>query len=386
MNTKDNIFLPNWLTKYKKLIYSIIAGIIFIILVLQLTREATPVIYPERKEIIEAVYASGKIVPENEYKLSALSNGTIVQKLIVDGDTVTKGQVLYIVSNEAASEKFEAALKNYEMIQLNLSDQSPLLSDLSLSLQNAVVKFRNDSATYQRWKNLWDKQIGTKSNLENTYSNYQVSLNHKNSAEQKYYSAVNDLQVSLSNARSQVTAAKKELNEYYIRSDRKGMVYQTFKEVGEVVHNSEVVALIGEYQKRVIRLAVDQADIDKIRIGQQVLLQADVTGTKIYEATVSCIFPVMNEIDQTFRVDAHFNELPGQTFIYSSIEANIIVQRKKNALVVPRVALTANDSVWIQHKGKEKKIGVRTGILTLDFVEILSGIDENTAVLLTQNN
>lgn len=360
----------------------IAASLISIPSLCALSCDKARVIYPERKEIIETVYASGRILPENEYKLSTLCNGTILQKLTSDGDTVVKGQVLYIVSNEAARQKFDAALKTYEMGRLNLSGQSPLLSDLRLSLQNAEIKYRNDSSTYQRWKNLWDKEIGTKSNLDNAYSNYLVSFNQKNSAEQKYYSAINELQVSLGNAQSQLTAARKELNDYYIRSDRDGIVYQTFKEAGEAVHSNEVVALIGEHRERVIRLAVDQADIDKIRIGQQVLLQADVTGVKIYEATVSVIFPVMNEIDQTFRVDARFIQQPDQPFIHSSTEANIIVQKKKNALVLPRDAMTANDSVWIQYEGKEKKIGLRTGISTLDYVEILSGIDEKTAVLI----
>ena len=70
-----------------------------------------PVVYPLRKEIIETVYASGKIMPENEYRLSALSTGTILQKLAKDGDTIKKGQVIYIVSNDAAKERYDAALK-----------------------------------------------------------------------------------------------------------------------------------------------------------------------------------------------------------------------------------------------------------------------------------
>lgn len=342
----------------------------------------SPVIYPERKEIIEAVYASGKVVPENEYKLSAQSNGTIVKKLVRDGDSVRRGELIYLISNNAARERFTAALKTYNIARSNLADHSPLLNDLKLSLENAALKFRNDSINYLRWKNLWDQKIGTKSNLDNAWSNYQVSYNQKKMAALKYHAALNDITISHSNALSQLAAARNDLKDYYIRSDRDGVVYQTFKEAGESVYNNEVVALLGEPGQRNIRLAVDQQDINKIRLGQPVLLQSDVTGAKIYEATVTYIFPVMNEIDQTFRVDAQFSTLPEELFIHSSIEANIIVQKKSNALVIPRAAITGKDSVWVRLHGKQKKIGVRTGIATLDYVEILSGIDENTAILL----
>jgi len=57
------------------------------------------VIFPERKDIIETVYASGKIISENEYKLASLSNGTIIKKLVKDGDTVQKGQLLHVISS-----------------------------------------------------------------------------------------------------------------------------------------------------------------------------------------------------------------------------------------------------------------------------------------------
>ncbi|OQP63763.1 hypothetical protein A3860_22750 [Niastella vici] len=344
------------------------------------------VIFPERKDIIETVYASGKIISENEYKLASLSNGTIIKKLVKDGDTVQKGQLLYIVSNEAAQDRFDAALKNYHTVSKNLSGQSPLLNDLKLSLQNAAVKCTNDSLTYFRYKTLWAQQIGTQSNLDNVYANYQLSANQKMIAEQKYYAAINDLEVSHSNARSQLTAAGKDLQEYFIKSDRNGVVYQTYKEAGETVYTNEIVALVGAPGNQVIRLAVDQQDINKVKTGQQVLLQTDVTGNTTYEAVVSYIYPVMNEQDQTFRVDALFSKGGAPAFIHSSVEANIIIQKKNKALVLPRNALAGNDSVWVQVKKGSKKTPIQTGITTLDHVEIVAGLDEKTPVLLTTQN
>ena len=344
----------------------------------------TPVIFAERKDIIETVYASGKIISENEFKLSSLSNGSITKKLVKDGDTVKKGQLLYIIRNEAAKERYNAAQKNFNTAITNLSSRSPLLNDLKLTLQNSQVKCDNDSLVYYRYKALWGQNIGTQNNLDNAYAGYQISLNQRTIAEQKYRAAVNDLEVSHSNARSQLTAANKDLQEYFIRSDRNGVVYQTYKEEGETVFNNEVVALLGGPGNQVIRLAVDQQDIGKIRTGQQVLVQTDATGNAMYEATISCIYPVMNEQDQTFRVEALFNKQNVPAFIHSSVEANIIVQKKNKALVLPRNALSGNDSVWVQQKGQKVRKHIQTGITTLDHVEITAGLDERTPVLLTE--
>src|SRR5207245_6005103 len=105
-------------------------AIVSIVLVCSLGCNKAPVTYPQRKDIIETVYASGKIVSGNEYKVSSLISGTIVKKLVKDGDTILKGQLLYIISHDAAKERFNAALKNYHVVSTNLSEQSPLLNDL----------------------------------------------------------------------------------------------------------------------------------------------------------------------------------------------------------------------------------------------------------------
>lgn len=93
----------------------------------------------------------------------------------------------------------------------------------------------------------------------------------------------------------------------------------------------------------------------------------------------------MNEVDQTFRVDAVFTDTTQQPFIHSSVEANIIIRKKNDALVIPRAAMIADDSVQVKQDGKIKIIAVQTGIRTLDETEIIKGLDESSQVLLPLN-
>jgi multidrug efflux pump subunit AcrA (membrane-fusion protein) len=199
---------------------------------------------------------------------------------------------------------------------------------------------------------------------------------------EKYTSSFHDMQVACSNTRSQLESARKELNDNFINADRDGVVYQTFKEAGEGVRTGETVALIGAYGRRIIRLSVDQEDIGRVRAGQRVVVKTDLTGNEIYEAKIMQIYPTMNESDQTFRVDAGFDRETLQPFIHGSVEANIIIQVKPGAKVLQRAAMADEDSVWTLADGKEKKVAVKTGISSPEYVEILGGLDENTPVLL----
>ena len=59
------------------------------------------------KAITEAVYASGYIVPKNEYKVYALSDGYIMAKYHQDGDSVKKGDPLFKVQNDVYAARIE---------------------------------------------------------------------------------------------------------------------------------------------------------------------------------------------------------------------------------------------------------------------------------------
>jgi HlyD family secretion protein len=339
-------------------------------------------IKPQRKNITEAVYASGKIISENEYNIFSLVNGTIKEKKIKEGDVVSKGQVLYVIGNEASAARLNAAQSAFENARANSSENSRVLNDLKSVLESAKVKLSNDSLNYFRLKRLVQQNATSQSSLDNAYAAYSVSVNQKKSAEEKYYAAKNDLNVALQNAKSQLAAAQSDLDNYFIRSEDNGMVYQAMKEKGEAVRAGEVVALLGETGSRIIKLAVDQQDINRIKIGQQILLKTDVTGNTIYKAEVSKLYPVMNELDQTFRVDAVFKDSTNQPFIHSSVEANIIIQQKQDALVIPGKSLIEGDSLRVKENGKIKTIPVKVGIRTLDEVEITNGVDESSEIIL----
>ncbi|MEP7234701.1 MAG: efflux RND transporter periplasmic adaptor subunit [Ignavibacteriota bacterium] len=338
-------------------------------------------IHPQRKDIIETVYASGSIIPANEYTVFSQTGGTVLRKLVSDGDTVAKGQTLYEIRNDAQSSRLVASEAAYQNAVLNGSDNSPVLRELKLAEQSADSKFKTDSVEYERYKKLHADGIITKSQIDAYSSAYTVSLNQKLSTMQRYISTLHELKVGTANAQSAVAAAKNDLENSYIKADAGGVVYQTMKEMGEAVRLSEPVALLGEHDRMTIKLAVDQQDIEKIGVGQQVLLRSDITGNTVFEARVVKIYPVMNIADQTFRVDAEFISAPPNTFIHGSVEANIVVSKKDHALLIPRSLLLSGDSVRIKLPDGEKNIHVRTGIITLDDAEILSGLDERSELV-----
>ena len=65
-----------------------------------------------------------------------------------------------------------------------------------------------------------------------------------------------------------------------------------------------------------------------------------------------------------------------------NLEANIVLAENKEVMVIPRAALQKGDSVWVKKDGEELKVPVKTGIADDQWVEIKSGLDKSSTIIL----
>ncbi len=90
----------------------------------------------------------------------------------------------------------------------------------------------------------------------------------------------------------------------------------------------------------------------------------------------------MNERTKTFMVEALFTKAPKILYPNLTVEANIVIQTKKNALTIPRNVLNNDNTVT---KSNGDKVQVKTGLKDYNKVEILSGISASDELIIPEN-
>jgi HlyD family secretion protein len=338
-------------------------------------------IYPEYKPLTEAVYASGTVVPEREYKVFALADGVITRRLLNEGDSVKAGQVILTIDNEEQAARDVAARNIFQTAQSNLSSDSPALQEAAARLQSAQVKLRVDSSNYARSKELFETRAATQAELDRATLALQTAQNDVSAAQKALARLRNQLFVEMQNAQSQYRVAAKQDANFTARSWIDGMVYEMYKQEGEAVRRNDPLALVGDARSVYLRLSVDELDIQKIRTGQEILVKIDLYGDRTFKATVAKIYPMLTKQDQSFRVDARFAEPLPARFAGVSVEANIIIARKDRALVIPKALLLTGDSVEVQSASGLQRIKIRKGAETFEYVEVLGGLDEKSELV-----
>lgn len=324
-----------------------------------------PVIAP----VSESVYASGIIKSKDQYEAFATVNGIIKEIFVREGDMVRKGQPLLTISNETQKLNKENAELAAQYSDFNQNRDK--LAEASQLIEQARSKMKNDSALYSRQKSLWQAQVGTKMELEQRELAYQNSRTALYSARVRYNDLKRQLNFLSEQSKNNLRISATQQNDFTVKSEIDGTVYNIFKLKGETVSLQTPLAVIGDNKQFILEMQIDEYDIFSIRNGQVVLVTLDSYKDSVFQAIVTKIYPIMNERTKTFKVEAEFVDPPETLYPNITFEANIVLRSKSKALLIPRNYLIDDSKVL---KSNGDTVLVKTGMKDYQQVEILSGI------------
>lgn len=326
-------------------------------------------IKPRVAPITESIYASGLVKSQNQYQAFATVNGIIQDILLNEGDTVKKGTPILTIVNDAQRLSKENAELAANFADLNVNQGK--LNDAQQNIELAQRKLKNDSSLLARQQVLWQQNIGSKIELEQRELAFQNSKSALYSARVKYEDLKRQLVLNAAQSQKNLQISSRLASDFTLRSDIDGIVYQLPKKKGELVTAQTPLAIIGDAEHFVLEMQVDEYDILKVEKGLKVLVTMDSYKGKVFDAVVTKIDPLMNERSKTFLVEATFSQAPERLYPNVSFEANIILQTKDKALLIPR-NYVINDSFVLKKNGD--KVAVKTGLKDYKMIEILAGI------------
>ncbi|MCI6217707.1 MAG: efflux RND transporter periplasmic adaptor subunit [Helicobacter sp.] len=376
-------------------------------------------ISPKRGEIKSSISASGSLSPTNEVEIGSVISGIVLEVLVEENDRVKKGQVL--------------ARINPESINQELARYNAQLNSAKAQLRASKQTLEDKKWNYERLKNLY-KKTGGKS----------PSILELQSAKTAYTSAYSDVDIkkaTIVEIETNIASSKINLKNSKIVSPIDGVVLSKSVEVGQSVAASfqaPVLFKVAEnLQEMILKAYVSEADIGKVKEGQEVSFSVDSYPDKIFYAQVNKVNFGSGDGSSTSSSSsagastivsyiAHI-EVDNQSLLLRpdmSATADITIAHANDALLVPSSALYfdlnkaiqradtklqqgsffssmfapprrpraqfntpqnklqgKNGLLWILKDGVPESVNVEIGISDGQYTQILSGIDEKTRVI-----
>lgn len=334
-----------------------------------------------RKDLVQAVYASGEVLPVNFYEVTSKIPGIVDSIYVSVGQRVNAGDVLLKIETEVNQLNLQTAKNLYELAKKNASEHSDRQAGLEQKVDAAFAAYQQDSSDYERYKRLNEQNIGTKQTLEQSRLRYQTSKSNYIIARNTLRETRDQLQVELQNARNNYLAQQSMLGDYMLVAAISGKVYDILPSAGEYVTSNHPVIDLGAADSFEVEMLVDETDIILISKGQPVVYELDALEDTAFQGTVKEIYPRINPVDKTAKVVATIDPVAYDLYPGMSLEANIIIQEKKGILVVPVEYVSMDGTVIVKKGSKKETVKVKTGIRDLKYAEIVSGLEENDHIL-----
>jgi len=322
-----------------------------------------------RGDIETTVTATGAVNTVTTVLVGTQVSGTIKNIYVDFNSPVKKGQRIAQIDPATFEAQVEQARANLLSARANLEKAEAILADAK--------------RTTERSRELFSKNLIARSDLDTAETNFETAKASVNVAKSQV---------------AQTAAALKfaETNFRYTRilSPVNGVVISRSVDVGQTVAASfqtpTLFTIAEDLSKMQIDTSVDEADIGKVKVGQDVGFTVDAYPDITFKGKVSQVrnapITVQNVVtyDVVIRVDNSELKLkPGMT-----ANVSIIISIKRDVLRVSNAVLRFRPDekrvptpekkgrgrgVWIIEKGKPKRIPVSTGISDGNFTELVLG-------------
>jgi HlyD family secretion protein len=219
-------------------------------------------------------------------------------------------------------------------LQARVDQAAASLSSAQAGLGEARATAKNAEADYARKSDLAQRQLIARTDAD-------AALAARDQARARIASA----QANVRQQAAALNSAQLDIDKSVIRSPVDGVVLERTVEPGQTVAASlqtpTLFKIAGDLRKMEIELAIDEADIGQVKVGQQARFTVDAFPERKFEGRVTQLrlaatntanvitYPVVVEVDNPEQM-----LLPGMT-----ANAEIEISRKENALTVPNSAL-----------------------------------------------
>ena len=350
----------------------IIIGIIIIALILSLIivkQSKNKVKYETTKigknTIVQVVEASGTINPVTTVNIGSQVSGLIKEIYVDFNSQVKKGQLLAQIDTSLFEAQLQQATAN--------------IANAKANYQKILAIMENDKKTYNRYKNLYARNFIAKSEFD--------------LAEATYFSDMAQLDAAkaqISQAEASFKTASANMRYTKIISPVDGTVVSRAVDVGQTVAASfqtpTLFMVAQDLTNMQIETSVSEADIGKVKVGQEVNYTLDGYQDRVFHGRVTQVrispTTVQNVVTYTVIVDVDNEEgllIPGMT-----ANVSIITSKKENIMTVPNSALKftpitkgtvqryKEQGIWVMENNRPKRINITAGVSDDVNTEIIS--------------
>lgn len=362
-----------------------VAGLVIVglggalMLFLRPSRVLVQVAVARSADLLAQVQCDGVLEPRPAGELRATSDGLVAELPIRDGAAVRVGELLLRIDDPALADEMRHA--EAELVRLRGETAAA-----AAAAEEAAAQARHWREVTSGDRQLLEQGAIPRSQLDGDELAWSDAAARERGAGERL-TALRGPGGQEALARAAVTAARRRLAALTLRSPVSGTVYGLPSWLGEAVRKGQLVASVVEPDRPRVRLRVDQPDLPRVVVGQQLAVTFAGMPGRQWDGRVIQVTAVLHRHDGR-EVGEVIGEIADPSHVLplnASVDARIVLARASNVLSIPRAALYREGDrhvVYLLRRGRVHRHEVAVGLIGLNEVEITGGLTAGERVVI----
>lgn len=348
-----------------------------------------------KSEFNDYIRVTGQVQPITTVQISPLEGGIVERRVIEEGSTVRKGDVLVVLSNNTLNLSILDS-------EAQLAEKQNFLRNTQITMEQERLSLRQDQAqldldvarkrrAYLQNEELYKNSLIAREEWLQAKEDYELAekkrtLNFERQKQDSLYRRVqvDQMEESLDNMRRNMLLIRQRIDNLHVKSPIDGEVGLLDIVLGQSVAQGQKVGQINDLSDYKIEAQIDESYIDRVRAGLEATFERQNTD---FTVRLRKVYPEVRS--GQFRADFNFmggrpeNIRSGQTYYL-----HLQLGQPTEAVIVPRGSFyQATGGSWIyvlsSDGGKAYKRPIKIGRQNPQYYEVLDGLEPGEQVIVS---
>lgn len=367
--------------------------------------------------LTETVDTTGSLAAEPFASLNWKAGGTVAAVNVEPGDFVKAGDILLTLDPTSTSASIVTAQADLITAQKNLEDLLTSGTDLAqaaIDLKDAKEDYEDAEnyleylqtntkvpqtkylARLVRQGNGWKYEYDTETFRGPAPEDWIIEAENDLALKKARYEdaqreydrlLAGDKSQDVIAAQAKVDAAQATVNSMSIIAPFDGQVLSVEHIAGDVVATGELSINIADLENLYVDAQVDESDIAKVRVGNQVSAESDALPGVVFTGEVASVDPVGEVVSGLVKYDVRINlaKPEDDTFLPLGSTMNLTIQigSEASALAVPIIAIQNDNQgefVWVVRGDETVRVDVVGGAILGEMVVVTGDLQVGDVV------
>ncbi|HKQ53543.1 MAG TPA: efflux RND transporter periplasmic adaptor subunit [Pyrinomonadaceae bacterium] len=339
--------------------------------------------------------ATGSLAADEQTDVAPSIAGKVVEVGVDLGSYVRQGQLIVRLDSVDSRIRLDQSLAQLEQAKaavrqaeekINLRPGQNFKPEQVADVNAARVTWQLAETQLRRQERLVESGDVSRSSFDQQKAQrdllreqYEVALNKA----RQDYAAVLAARAAVTNAETQVAAARRNLSYAVVFSPINGYVSDRPADLGEYVSPSSKVATVVRTNPLRVRIDVPEQAITAIQVGQSVSVSVSAYPDRNFGGRVHHVAPSVTPNSRTMTVEAEVENNDGLLKPGQFATVRILQPQTSPAVLVPVRSVRAEagtNYVFIINNGRAEKRIVQLGQAEADLVEVKTGVSSGEQV------